>query len=583
MTESLEAVRPGTPGRAAEQPTALRDEAIEPAAVLPIVLRWTVAVRRAGGLLSLAIGGAAVGAWIVGHGLATRLSPDWAAIQPNTGIALALLGLALQLGPTRAAAVPAALAGAIGGITGLEYVFHWNAGIDNLLIASHYGVPPGRLAPNTAVALAVAGIVLSAWGLRRFPPQLMATAGSVLAGLGLVAMTGYATGLRGAYLWGNATAMALGTAVAVFAVGVSTMAAARVSSYLRDPEAIPGAWLPVPLGVAALTVAVVLWNAIVPTGGPTISVRTASLVFFALAALLSAGGVIALQMRQSAVRARRRAEKAEQALAAAALDLTHRAAQLERSVGELQRSNRELEDFAYVASHDLQEPLRVVAGYVRLLERRYKGQLDDDADEFIGFAVDGATRMKRLIEDLLAYSRVGTRGHAFALTDLQAVVSRSLETLALALQESSGTVEVGALPTVPGDEVQLEQLVTNLLGNALKFAAPERPPVVGVTSRRVDGGWEVSVADNGLGIAPQYRDRVFRMFQRLHGVDDYPGTGIGLAIAHRIVARHGGEIWVADSVEGRGTTICFTLLDLPPSDLGASREPEPPADKEPPA
>lgn len=216
----------------------------------------------------------------------------------------------------------------------------------------------------------------------------------------------------------------------------------------------------------------------------------ASWVFLALALFLTSGFVLALQLRQSAVAARRNAEAAERALAAAAVELEHRAAQLERSLVELQRSNRELEDFAYVAGH------------VQLLERRNKGRLGDGADEFIGFAVNGANRMKHLIQDLLAYSRVGTRGHPFAPTDLQAVAPRSLATLALALQESGGTVDVGALPTVPGDEVQLEELVTNLPGNALKFAAPDRRPVVAVTAKPVDGGWEVSVVDNGIGIPP---------------------------------------------------------------------------------
>ena len=579
MTSALAAPPAAINGGAECRPTPV--ETSDPAAILR-VFPGTVAVRRAGGLVALAIGLAVIAAWVTGHGLATRLSPDWTAIQPNAGIVLVLLGLALQLGPTRVSAVPAALAGGIGGITLLEYLLDWKGGIDNLLIVSNFGVPPGRMAPNTALAVFVAGAVLSIRGLRAAAQvQLLASAGSVLAGFSFVEAAGHLTGLGGSYAWGSATAMPFGTAVALCAFGVGLMAAARISVYLRDPEPVPGAWLPVPLGVAALTVATTLWQGIVSTGAPTISVRSASWVFITLAVFLTAGSVLSLQMRESAQRALRRAERAEQALVAAALELENRAVLLERSVSELQRSNRELQDFAYVASHDLQEPLRVVAGYVQLLERRYKGQLDADADEFIGFAVDGANRMKRLIQDLLTYSRVGSRGHPFAPTDLQAVATRSLATLDLALHECGGTIEVGALPTVLADEVQLEQLVTNLLGNALKFAAPDRPPVVAMTSQRVDGGWEVRVSDNGIGIAPQHWDRVFRMFQRLHGVDDYPGTGIGLAIAHRIVARHGGEIWVADSAEGRGTTICFTLLDVPPTDLGASREPEPSTDKEP--
>lgn len=543
----------------------------------------TVAVRRAGGLVSLLIGLVSLVAWSTGHGGSTSLSPEWSPIQPNAAICLVLLGVALQLSPTLRAGVLSAVAGLIAAITGVEYLFHWTSGIDNLVFTSDYGVPPGRMAPNTALAIALAAAVLSARGLRQSHPHLLSSGGSILSGLGVVAVAGYTTDLRGAYLWGNVTAMALGTAVALLAVGLSTLAAARLSIFLRDPNAARGDWLPVPLGVAALTVAVVLWQAVVSAGDPTISVRTTSGVFITLVALITSGLVAALLARQTAVRAQGAAEKAELALAAAALELENRAVLLEESLGQLRRSNRELEEFAYVASHDLQEPLRIVAGYVQLLERRYKGQLDDDADEFIGFVVDGANRMKNLIQDLLTYSRLASGGNAFAAIDLQAVVARSLATLSPALEQSDGTVEVGALPIVPGDAIQLEQLFTNLLGNALKFAAPGRPLSVTVTSRRVDDGWEVSVADNGIGIPPQHRDRVFRMFQRLHGVDDYPGTGIGLAIAQRIVARHGGEICVADSAKDRGTTISFTLLEVPPVDTRTSSEPGPPRNQETPA
>ncbi len=536
--------------------------------------RAAVGIRRGAGALALGIGLVALAAWGTGHGAATRLSLDWQPIQPNSALGFALLGLSLQLRATRAAAVLAGVAAAIGAITCVEYLVPWGGDIDNVLIVSSFGNPPGRMSPNTAIALTVAGIVLGTRGLRRAHPQLLASGGSLLSGLGLVALMGYATGLQGAYLWGGATEMAAVAAVASLAVGVAMVAEAR-SSYRRGPEAVAGGWLPVPLGVSALTVSIVLWQATVATGADTIGVDALSWMFLALAVFLTSGFVFALQLRQSAVAARGRAEKAERALVAASVEL-------ERSVVELRRSNRELEDFAYVASHDLQEPLRVVAGYVQLLERRYKGRLDDDADEFIGFAVDGANRMKILIQDLLSYSRVGTRGQAFAPTDLRAVAARSLASVDPALQECAGTITVGALPTVPGDAVQLEQVVTNLLSNALKFAAPDRPPVVDVNSKRVKGGWEMSVADNGIGIPAQHRDRVFQMFQRLHGVGEYPGTGIGLAIAHRIVARHGGEIWVADSAEGHGTTISFTLPDVSPPELGAARgEPHPPTEKEP--
>lgn len=224
---------------------------------------------------------------------------------------------------------------------------------------------------------------------------------------------------------------------------------------------------------------------------------------------------------------------------------------------ELRRSNEELELFAYVASHDLQEPLRMVTGYVQLLNKRYKGKLDSDADEFIAFALDGATRMQSLISDLLALSRVGTRGAELVPTDLNVVLSHALADLKMALDDAQATVTHDALPTVAGDGGQLEQVMLNLIGNAVKFRGAE-PPRVHVGARRENGSWVLSVRDNGIGIESRYFERIFVIFQRLHGRDAYPGTGLGLAITKRIIERHGGRIWV-ESELGRSSTFWFTL------------------------
>ena len=199
----------------------------------------------------------------------------------------------------------------------------------------------------------------------------------------------------------------------------------------------------------------------------------------------------------------------------------------------------------------------MVASYVQLLAKRYKGKLGADADEFIGFALDGALRMQRLIDDLLAFSRVSTRGAAFEAIDANAVLARALASLKLAVDESGATITAEGLPTVAADPGQLEHLLLNLLSNALKFRGREAPRVH-VSAARHDGMWEFRVRDNGIGIEPQYFDRIFVIFQRLHGRDAYPGTGIGLAISKKIVERHGGHIWV-ESTPGRGTTFCFTL------------------------
>jgi signal transduction histidine kinase len=224
---------------------------------------------------------------------------------------------------------------------------------------------------------------------------------------------------------------------------------------------------------------------------------------------------------------------------------------------ELARSNAELEQFAYVASHDLQEPLRMIASYVQLLERRYKDKLDSDANDFIGFAVDGAKRMQSLINDLLTYARIGTRGKPFVPVDSGKILGAAIANLKMAIEESGAAVEHEALPTVSADGTQLMALFQNLVGNAIKFRSTS-PPRVRVAAKHGDGVWTFSVEDNGIGIDPQYWERAFLLFQRLHTRKEYPGTGIGLAVCKKIVERHGGRIWVQSEL-GRGATFYFTI------------------------
>lgn len=240
---------------------------------------------------------------------------------------------------------------------------------------------------------------------------------------------------------------------------------------------------------------------------------------------------------------------------------------LARRAEELARSNADLEQFAYAASHDLQEPLRAVASYLELLQRRYKGRLDGSADKFITRAVDAAGRMRHQISDLLEYARLTTRGKPFKQSDCSAVFDRVLEDLKVAIDESGAVVTHGDLPTVTADTTQLTRLFQNLIGNAIKFRG-EQPPRVQVKAQPTEGGWLFSVRDNGIGIDPEQADRIFLIFQRLHTRREYPGTGIGLALCKKIVERHGGRIWV-ESEPGEGATFYFTIpngRDVGPDD-----------------
>ncbi len=248
-------------------------------------------------------------------------------------------------------------------------------------------------------------------------------------------------------------------------------------------------------------------------------------------------------------------KRAEEALRRARDELEIR---VQERTAELARSNAELEQFAYIASHDLQEPLRMISGFTRLLERRYKGRLDSSADEFIAYIVDGAARMQRMIEDLLAYSRVGTRGKPFEPTNLEAIFEEVMTNLKVAIEENKAEVTHDHLPTVMADATQMVQLLQNLISNGIKFRKREEVPRIHVSAQRKGDEWVFSVQDNGIGIAPQFMDHLFQLFQREHATTEYPGTGIGLAVCKKIMERHGGRIW-AQSEPGKGSKFYFTI------------------------
>ncbi len=268
------------------------------------------------------------------------------------------------------------------------------------------------------------------------------------------------------------------------------------------------------------------------------------------------------------VELRNLAEALEQRVAERTAELQDSNERLRRYAAELARSNADLERFAYVSSHDLQEPLRAVASYTQLLARRYQGRLDADADEFIGYVVEGVTRMQQLIRDLLSYARIGAADADMEQVDTGALVDQVIADLSQALGESGATVTRGDLPVVLANASQLRQVFQNVIANAIKFQRDE-PLRVEVTAHRTGvagtaGGrdaadeWRFDISDNGIGVASEYAERIFVIFQRLHRREDYPGSGIGLAICKRIVERHGGRIWV-ESSPGQGATFSFTL------------------------
>ncbi|WP_407318223.1 ATP-binding protein [Isoptericola halotolerans] len=353
---------------------------------------------------------------------------------------------------------------------------------------------------------------------------------------------------------------------------VAILVSLRLLTTEADPEAIELArrWNEVVLvvvgvlGVVAVVLGWMVWQALqrgvtAPLGTLAAEVRAASTGEHDHEIPRVGTGEVAALSRDVEDMRRELVQQVAEALAAHA-EAEDAQARLQDQARELERSNRDLEQFAYVASHDLQEPLRKVASFTQLLQKRYGDQLDERADQYIAFAVDGAHRMQRLIQDLLSFSRVGRSGAPPEDVDLEVLMGQVLADLSERVEEEAAEVTHDPLPVVRGERGLLLLLLRNVVGNALKFRHPDRPPRVHVSAAPADDGtgWELSCRDNGIGIDPQYAERVFVIFQRLHPKEVYSGTGIGLALVKRVVEHHGGRVWI-DTGATQGATIRWTL------------------------
>lgn len=411
----------------------------------------------------------------------------------------------------------------------------------------------GRMSPVTAIALillALAVMLLESGQLRR------RTAGVHLALVvsvgGFIFLVGYAYGAPLLY-GGSLLPVAFPTAAALLLLGLGTAIRGvdswPVSMFLGP--SIRAHLMRVFVPLVALPMLVLL----------TVDATSSRLGFqddplaLSLLLLVTIGGAAAAALRVAS-RTGARLDGAEAALRASE-------AQLQLRTAELERSNRDLEEFAYVASHDLQEPLRMVTGFTQLLQQRYEGKLDADADEFIGYALGGVRKMHDLIQELLEYARVGTRGGAFRPVNLAVVVRQIVEMMGISIAEAHATVTTDEMPVVVCDANQIGRVFQNLIGNAIKFHG-EEPPRVHVGVRDTEDGWEFCVSDNGIGIEPEHAERAFRLFERLQGREEYAGTGMGLTISKRIVERHGGDIRI-EPTPGGGTTVVFSLPRLEPT------------------
>lgn len=530
-----------------------------------------------GGVLVALTGLLVLIGWYTGSEALVQLRNTFVAMQYNTALALLFAGtarLALAYDRKKAAIVFSGVVLAIGLTTLLEHMgliptlpidtMLWTLGANRSLepLISLKTTSPGRMAPNTSVCFTLSslGMLLMASGLKDSDKGYHARAlviasviGTFIIGLSGIALFAYLHGATPMYWWGGFTTMALHTALALAALGVSTVALA--GSEIRRMGKSPATLLPALSLTGGTVLTLGIAQGLVDLAAERESL--APLYALILGAMCTA---MMFQTFRYALAAKKREEELRETNVRLAVEIAERKAAEEsllKHTVELERSNEELERFAYVASHDLQEPLRMVASYTQLLQQRYKDKLGDDANQFIHFAVDGAQRMQKLIEGLLTFSRAGSQPIHMKTVDMDTIVKYTVINLSSVIKDTGALVTVEPLPKITGDEIQLTQVFQNLIGNAIKFQNGKVPEIK-IRSRELADSWEFSVADNGIGIDPKNTERIFQVFKRLHTHYEYPGAGIGLSVTKKIVERHGGQIRV-ESQPGSGTTFYFTI------------------------
>lgn len=477
----------------------------------------------------------------------------------NAAICVVLAGISLYLLQARgvahfrkkertAAQICAGISGLIGLLTLSEYLFGWNLGIDQLFVPEPTGAVGtsslGRMSPTGALSYFMIGCALLLLDRQtsqgRRPAEFLALASALVS---LLAIFGYIYETKTLYGFASHTQMSFYGAVAILFLSLGILCArpdhglmARVTS-----DSFGGIMARRLLPTTIIVPSILGWlrHEGLRTGLYDAEFGTA---LFSIVNIVIFTGVVwwSINSLHRMDAKRRETEK-----------------ELKETATKLARSNADLEQFAYVASHDLQEPLRAISGCVQILQQRYQDQIDSSGDEVIKHTVDGATRMQTLINDLLTYSRLTTREGPVELIDCSQILQQAIANLDVAIKENKAVLTYDKLPMVKADPVQLSQVFQNLIGNALKYRS-ERTPKIHIGVEEKENEWRFYVSDNGIGIAPQYAERIFRIFQRLHTRKEYSGTGIGLAICKKIVERHGGRIWVESELE-EGSTFYFTL------------------------